>query len=315
MNTTHPTRFTAYDKIPAGWHRHPNGGGKVGGKASVRGVKVITSGNHFSRTGRKARMAIGEVWEIGDRVRATSSTQGMTRGQVYTITNKNVTRGFRGDYSSYQLDHKFWIVNASLVVETVSRQHSRTGRGVERWDTGGGRRPTFGYVGFAPFHEEAYRSANGTKPDGVGMWKFVAPDGSIVTVPRPMSYADAKAWIIKNAPMSGQYKVALSRTGRKAVMAKDGGTPWGSWSVADAGWYWEEQIASKSNARRALMVGDLAYNYGKGMTLRNAVRVALKKMSERGLVTPNEIFWLTNGMVDPGSHSRTGCKAMMNGMR
>jgi hypothetical protein len=71
------------------------------------------------------------------------------------------------------------------------------------------------YIGFAPYHEESYESNHGQKPRGRGRWAFVAPDGSLVRVPMEMTYSEAKAWLKKNATISGQYKVAHARTGAK----------------------------------------------------------------------------------------------------
>jgi hypothetical protein len=75
-------------------------------------------------------------------------------------------------------------------------------------------------VDFKPSHEEMYEYTTGNKPRGRGSWIFVAPDGSLVYAPHGLTYSQAKAWLKKNATISGQYKVATQRPGTAAKFSR-----------------------------------------------------------------------------------------------
>jgi len=85
-------------------------------------------------------------------------------------------------------------------------------------------------VEFDPYGEANYENTHRVKPRGKGWWIFDAPDGSLVRVPSAMTYSEAKAWLKKNAPMPGRYKVATSRASGPGSKQK-----FGSHKVADYG--------------------------------------------------------------------------------
>jgi hypothetical protein len=74
-------------------------------------------------------MAIGERFEVGQRVRATASAQGLERGSLYEVVE--IERGAmlpRGSMVSYRVREvveygsrpaPLWIENASFVLEGV----------------------------------------------------------------------------------------------------------------------------------------------------------------------------------------------------
>jgi hypothetical protein len=85
-------------------------------------------------------------------------------------------------------------------------------------------------VEFDPYGEAMYEYTNRVKPRGRGRWGFTAPDGSLVRPPTEMTYSEAKAWLKKNAPMPGRYKVATSRASGPGSKQK-----FGTHKVADYG--------------------------------------------------------------------------------
>jgi hypothetical protein len=71
--------------------------------------------------GRKAKFS---MFGIGDKVRATSSVQGMKSGTVYKVTDIDKRHTPFGTFVTYTLDGKLSIANGHLVLEKASNSRS-----------------------------------------------------------------------------------------------------------------------------------------------------------------------------------------------
>ncbi len=60
------------------------------------------------------------TFNIGDKVRACVSAQGMRAGTTYEITDLDARHTPFGTFVSYQLDGKLWIGNGHLLLERAA---------------------------------------------------------------------------------------------------------------------------------------------------------------------------------------------------